>query len=365
MSKRLRFGVREIGWLFGAALLLGLTWRCVRYGMGFPLWGDEAFIAVSFQTRGFLSLFGALDYGQIAPVGFMEATLASVRAFGMSEYSLRLASFIEGIASLGLFAILSRRVLGRRPALYATAIFAASYYIVRHGAEVKPYAGDLFVAVLLLLLGWSVYRRPRPANWALLILCGIAAAWMSYTSIFITGGIGLVLAGPAFRSKSRGSIGAFLLYALLVPASFAVMMATVGDAQAKSAPWLWEIATWKPFFPPLTQPLQWAPWLWRTHAGNMLAYPVGGPNGASVLSLALVIIGSVWLWRRRQRKLLALLLSPLTLLFVAAAMKRYPYGGSARVTLFMAPAFCLLAGIGVHAMLRRLSARARAWTARA
>lgn len=185
-----------------------------------------------------------------------------------------------------------------------------------------------------------------------------------YTSIFITGAIGLALVVRVFRSKRPGAIAAFLAFAALVPASFAFMMAVYGQPQATDARYMWEIDTWKPFFPPVHQPLAWVWWLWKVHAGNMLAYPVGGPNGWSALTLALVVIGSVRLWGERQRTLLGLLLWPLALLFAASLMRKYPYGGSARVTLFMAPAFCILAGVGVTAIARKLSERARAWTLR-
>ena len=58
--------------------------------------------------------------------------------------------------------------------------------------------------------------------------------------------------------------------------------------------------------------------------------------------------------RRAQRPLLVLLLAPLLFTFVAAAMRAYPYGGSARTSLYMAPAFCLLAGLGLDALLRKV-----------
>jgi hypothetical protein len=48
-----------------------------------------------------------------------------------------------------------------------------------------------------------------------------------------------------------------------------------------------------------------------------------------------------------------LLLSPLPLMFFAAALYKYPYGGSARTTLHLAAPVCLLAGEGMIALLGR------------
>jgi hypothetical protein len=36
-----------------ALLLVGVLWRTLRYALGFPIWGDEAFVAVDFVVRDF------------------------------------------------------------------------------------------------------------------------------------------------------------------------------------------------------------------------------------------------------------------------------------------------------------------------
>jgi hypothetical protein len=65
-------------------------------------------------------------------------------------------------------------------------------------------------------------------------------------------------------------------------------------------------------------------------------------------------VGTVALLRRKQGAFVWLLLGPLTLTFIAAALRAYPYGSSARTSLYMAPAFCLLAGFGLWIILQRL-----------
>jgi hypothetical protein len=120
-----------------------------------------------------------------------------------------------------------------------------------------------------------------------------------------------------------------------------------------------EEAHWANTFPPITQPLKLPLWLLATHAGAMLGYPVGGPNWGSTFSTLCAIAGVVALARRRQRLLLGLLLAPLGLNFIAAALHRFPYGGHARMTLFLAPAFCLLIAFGLTAVLTWIEGRLR------
>jgi hypothetical protein len=104
----------------------------------------------------------------------------------------------------------------------------------------------------------------------------------------------------------------------------------------------------------LAKPWQLPLWLLDAHTGNMMAYPFGGKNFGSTATTLLVIVGCVVLWRRKRRDLLLLLLAPLAVALAAACLRKYPYGSSARTMLYMAPSFCLLAGMGLRAVLHRL-----------
>jgi hypothetical protein len=109
---------------------------------------------------------------------------------------------------------------------------------------------------------------------------------------------------------------------------------------------------WAEWFPP-GEPVALVGWLAKAHTGNMLAHPFGGPNGGSVLTTLLCVLGCWQLARTQRRALLVLLGMPFLLTFSAAALHRYPYGGSARIALHLAPAICLLAGAGLGWLLTR------------
>ena len=51
--------------------------RIARYTMNFPLWWDEAFVAVNLIRRGYLELLRPLDYGQVCPILFLWSELNS------------------------------------------------------------------------------------------------------------------------------------------------------------------------------------------------------------------------------------------------------------------------------------------------
>lgn len=349
---------------------LSLLWRSLRYGLAFPIWGDEAFVAVNFLVRDYQEMIAPLEWGQIVPLLFMWAELAISKSLGYSEHALRLLPFLAGVVSLLLFAGFGRAVLDRRTALIALAIFAASYYPIRHAAEVKPYSTDLLVGLGLILLGWATHRFPgRFWLWALLVTLGGLSPWMSYPAIFSCGAVGLLHAvalasrliggkpssdgltptriADAFGARLVGT----LLFSAVTLASFVWMYSVYGRPHAQAAAAVAEINMWRVTFPPLAEPWKLPIWFWVIHTGNLMAYPIGG-RGASVGTFALVVIGAVALIRRGQGPLVLLLLSPLLFNFAASALRAYPYGGSARTSLFMAPAFCLLAGAGLMQVFR-------------
>lgn len=358
---------RRIHCITFVLVMAGLGWRTVRYLLAFPIWGDEAFVAVNFVTRDFAGMFRPLDYGQIVPLLFMWAELVIVRMCGLSELALRALPFLVGVVSLLLFWRLSFQVLPTRAAFLATGILAAAYYPVRHAAEVKPYATDFLVALVLLVLTLRVLKRPRSAlTWAGLIFGLGAAVWASYPSAFIGCTIVSLLLYRAMRSgaaadaNSRMPLAAALGAALIFGASGATMYFTYAQPHAEAAARLTEINMWTETFPPLTKFWLLPLWSFQIHTGNMLAYPIGGKAPASIATLALVITAAIAIGRRRPA-LIWLLLGPLLFTFVAAALEKYPYGGSARTSLYMAPAFCLLAGHGLYVALKRLAPLRHRW----
>jgi hypothetical protein len=331
---------------FWTLLIIGVSLRLVRYLLRFPLWEDEAGLSANLLDRGYRELLQPLNYHQIAPTLFLWGQLGVVRLLGFSEYTLRLVPFLCGMGSLLLFGRVARRLLRGATLVLAVGLFAVSYPLTRYAAEAKPYNCDLFLglAMLALLVEWM--RRPGQDRWlwALAAIVGPAVGY-SYSAVFVAGGISLVVAYRFWRSR-RGGWLPWAVFNLVLAASFvAVVLATrsaVSGAEQQSMDRYWVDS-----FPPIAHPWKLFVWFLEIHSAGMLGYPVGGPNWGSVISFLLCLSGAAILVRRRRGFLLAVLLAPLALNFVAAAMHRYPYGGHSRMTLFMAPTFCILIGLGM------------------
>ena len=344
-------------WAFVA---LGVVLRVGRSLMNYPLWWDEAFLAVNFIKRGYVDLLRPLDYGQVCPILFLWAERSIVTLLGFSEWSLRLVPLFCAAASVLLFRSFAGRVVRGIPWLLAVAVFAVSFHPIRHAADVKPYASDLLAALVLLTLAVNWRRAPERTRWmwALASVAPVTIA-LSHPAVFVAGGVGLGLAPTVWKTRrfqvwmaylafGQGALGSFAaLYLFFTRAQSA---ATLGPMQAQ----------WGAAFPPRGSLLALGKWLATVHTGGMFAYPCGGERGASGLTLLLFLIGAGALWRRGRRTVVLLCLAPFALALLAAALRRYPYGGvahgsPARVMQYLAPGICLLVGFGASVVLEWVS----------
>jgi hypothetical protein len=338
-------------------VVLGVLIRAARYLLNFPLWCDETMIAANFLDRGYGELFRPLDYRQVSPVLWLVAELSTVKLLGFSEWSLRLVPFVCGILSVLLFRHVAGRLMSGVPLLLAVAVFAVAGWPLRYVAEVKPYASDLFVALVLIALAVEWWRKPGQNGWLwALAAVGPLAVGLSLPALFVLGGVGLSLAWPVWRTgrwQSRAALGVFGLGVLV---TFVGLMPFY-----KTSPQDHDYFhnAWARAFPPLSDPGKLPLWLLDVHTGYMFAYPDGGAQGASALTFITFVLGAVVLIRRRRWTPALLLLSPFALAMAAAALHRYPYGVSARTTQYAAPMICLLSGLGGAALLAMIPSPGR------
>jgi hypothetical protein len=347
---------RRLEWATWAFVVLGVLLRLVRYAMDYPLWWDEAFVAVNFIRRDYLDLLRPLDYGQVCPILFLWAELTLVKLLGFSEWSLRLFPLVCAIASVALFRHAAGRVMRGVPLLLAVAIFAVAYHPIRHAADVKPYASDLLAALVLLAAAFDWWRAPERAGWmwGLAAVAPIAIA-LSHPAVFVAGGIMLGLFPGVVKARQRVVSIAYATFALSTVGMFLGLFAIFIHAQAAATLTTMQVP-WASGFPPLHDRLALVRWLVTVHTGDMFAYPCGGEKGASSLTVLLFAVGAGVLWYRGGKVIVLTCLAPFGLALAAAAVRRYPYGGvadgsPARVMQYLVPSICLLAGLGSAILL--------------
>jgi hypothetical protein len=352
---------------------LGIVLRLYAYWLDFPLWWDEAFVAVNFLQRDYAGLLEPLDYGQVAPLCFLWSELFLVRLLGFHEWSLRLFPLICSIGGLVVVRIVAARFLDSRAQLLAVAILAVSTHPIRHAADVKPYSADLLVASIVIGLALEWLRRTDQRRWLWALTAFSPLAFLlSHPSIFLVAGAIPALGLAAWRTRNRSVKAAWLAYAFVSGVAYAVIYVFFTAKQASSAS-SGMAEMWVRSFPPLDSLARFVGWIVVAHTGDLMAYPCGGERGGSTLSLFACVIGAFELVRRGRTTSLLVLVGPLVLAIVGAACRLYPYGGpaphgsAARIMQYAAPSLCLLVGLGASRILdfvrsERLKSRLVRWS---
>jgi Dolichyl-phosphate-mannose-protein mannosyltransferase len=358
-------------WLLGL-LALGILWRVARYLLQFPFWGDEAFICLNMVDMDYMGLTGQLRCAQVAPLLFLWGELTAFFSLGHSELAMRLLPFLAGMGGLLLTWRLAHLTLSPLARTFAVAFLAVAIWPVSMGTLIKPYSLDLLMAGALLVPAVQFLQRPDRPIWLLVLALVIPVAiFASYPSVFVAGGVSLALLTTAARQPGWKARTAFLLYNVLLFASFVGSYLLVGLNQLDRTngsvnTYLQDY--WAHGFPPAVRPhpnnesLGWTEegvpgfliWFVRINTGRLFAYPLGGSDGLSAGTTLLFLVGLAVFWRQKQRSLLVLFVTPFALGLAAAFLVRYPYGGCCRLSQHVAPIICVLAGAGAAALVDRV-----------
>ncbi len=162
----------------GALILVGMALR----GWGLDaqsLWRDEV-DTVRFATQPLpqlLAMFttpghnGALYYLVVRPWVFL---------FGHSDFALRYTSLLAGVLAIPLTYRVLKAWVGRRAAMLAALLVAASPYTIWYGQEFRMYA---FILVIVLAATWCWTRalwQGRAFYWVLYVLLVSAGIYMHF-----------------------------------------------------------------------------------------------------------------------------------------------------------------------------------------
>jgi hypothetical protein len=330
--------------LLRAALAVGVALRLVHFLRSPSIWHDEAALVLSALNLGFADHLGPLAHSEAAPPLFVALVRAVSLVLGDGMPALRLPSLLASLAALFLFVPVARRFLSPAAAALAVFLLAVSDRLLWHAVEAKPYSGDVLVAVVGLRLLAAFEGRPGPGPLLLAAASFPLLVWFSYPAGFVLGGLLLALL-PAAAGSRRDLGPAWLLAAVLPFASFLALV--LGPVRAQRDPRM--ESCWTDAFPDASRPVSIPAWA-MVNTAQVLDQPLKPANG---LLVPLTLLGAVEFARRGGRTRLAAMAGPGALAFGASLAGAYPWSGS-RVTIFLAPAVCVLTARGAEAALEGL-----------
>ncbi len=357
--------------LIWGAVAVGVAFRLYYFQSGRSLWIDEARVALNVASRGYADLLQPLDYDQAASPLFLWGEKLATQLLGVNERAFWLLPLLAGIGAMLLFIPLARRFLPGWAAPVAVASFCIAPTLVHFSSDAKPYIGDLFFALAVMVGTCQWIERPGSPAARALPLIGVLAAWGSSPGIFTlaaAGGALMMGAPPARRWRALLIIGLWL-------GAFAAAYLLVYGAAAHSE---YLQRFWRRGFL-----VPWEPQFLERFAGTrrdvLTAFSVGlydpptvpgdvprwfreGQGYGSWVLFLVAAIGAAALARTRARWESVLLFGPVALLGVASILSRYP--ASTRLLLFLVPAFYLSTAAGGWILVTSLPARHRTMAAR-
>jgi 4-amino-4-deoxy-L-arabinose transferase-like glycosyltransferase len=333
---------RQLLW---SAISIGIFLRVFHYLYNRSLFGDEAYVAINIVNRNIQELASPLEYRQQAPFAFLVAVELLSNLLGINEFALRLFSLLSGIAAILLYYKFSKAYLGPLATFIGVCILCFSPPLIYYSSELKQYATELVVTVVLYLSFFYYKDKTSLVDKVCWGLIGAVLVWFAFPAVFVMAGIGISAILPTLQRKSWKDIAYTCLIYVCWGASFLINYLFFVERGAKDG-FLQEF--WEShFMPPVYTPegLRWV--------ARSIYQTLNTPLGMDYSILAIICFGAglFWLWKYK-REIFWITLIPIVLTLVASALHKYPF--HKRFLLFLTPAFILIISAGANALYYRI-----------
>lgn len=184
--------------MVGALTVCGAILRLYQLGTE-SFWIDEALTRMWITAPRLSGTFASITEG-VHPPAYFLCLRAWAAVTGTSLESMRIFSALFSIATIPLFFVFARHLMGRAAALFSTAILALSPFHVYYAQEARAYAFIVFLEVafaLSLCRGMRSIeegREPGRSDWVALYSTSFLLIYSSYLSaLVVAAGIAVAL----------------------------------------------------------------------------------------------------------------------------------------------------------------------------
>ena len=330
---------------WAVAALFGLALGLRLYGLGsYPLWHDEAWVAVSVSQTSIDEMF-FFQYPQVTPPLLLLMLRGIVTVLGPSDWVFRLWPAVAGaVAAPVLYMVSVRLTASKSAGLIAMSLWAVNPIVLRYSQELKQYTTDAVVGLLLILVTERTLDRAQKEHIAPrlggLTVLAVVAIGLSHVAVFfivaVTARIAWHLRSSGPSEESRRTWIALGAFAATTSAVFLASYRLLVHPQLTD----WVVDAWNGYYMPwspldaarflILRTLEFFPFLFTQWSDGVLLgvapelFFLAAASGVGLLILA----------RRRVALYYTASLFGITLL--VSAFDAYPYGGR-RTDLFLTP----------------------------
>ncbi|MCB0858474.1 MAG: glycosyltransferase family 39 protein [Solirubrobacterales bacterium] len=207
---------RKTRWTWGLLGLMVVTGLVLRLLMlRESAWGDEMSTLWIIRGNDFFGVVTAVNSdAEISPPFYFLLAKISSWIFGQTPEGVRLPSLVAGVLAVPAFYLVGLKALGRRAALYATAIATVAPFLVYFSANARAYS----VMILMLLLAtWCLLsatsENGRTWHWIGWSVFGCLSVYSHYTACLAVAGqlVWVLWLFPALRLKALAFAGLMLV----------------------------------------------------------------------------------------------------------------------------------------------------------
>jgi 4-amino-4-deoxy-L-arabinose transferase-like glycosyltransferase len=321
-------------WLWlGLLVLLGLACRLPGL-VATPPRGDESFTFVHYACH---PLFIVLSLYDQPNNHVLHSVLvhASTRVFGSAPWALRLPAFLAGLALIPLTFVWGRRQAGTQVGLLAAAWVAVCTPMVEYATNARGYSLlCLFTMAMFLAARQALAGRNSVAVLAFVASVGLGLYTVPVMAFPLLGCLIWLACVPQkalpWRSRLLRSVGLAAAGCMFAALCYAPLLVASGPRALLGNEYI--------------APLSVGEWFAGIGAlgGQVCQFWFGGRLAVCLLGAALVAAGAWWLGCRRRAALWPLLSLLVSVVVLAAAMRRWP---PPRALVFLVP-FLAVCGAG-------------------
>ncbi len=320
-------------------ICIGIFLRIKVFLENRSFWLDEAWVAAETVNRSLKDILINVRLFSEFPqsIGFSLIIKISTILFGNNEYAFRFFPLLCGIISIFLFYFILKKITSPEVQTIALGLFVFSYKLIYYSAELKSYSCAVMITLgLILIFLDSREKQFPPYSFTTLTLTGALSMWLSNSSIFIIATIGILLIFYCFKIKKiKHTIFTLFIWILNFLCLYKLCLYQMSHNQTLHNMWQ------KGFLPVPFSFLKDILWLKHTIL-SLFKDPAG--FSFPLLTFTLFILGIQSLFKK-DKEILFLLISPLSLALIASILQKYPFQG--RLLLFSLPALLLLVAEGV------------------
>ena len=175
-------------------------------GLSRSLWVDEAWVANSASEDELQQVFFYEGSLQTSPPVFLLLVRGVVALLGPANETYRLVPFLFGLLGMVAFAFVLNSRLPRHYAFLGTMLLFFSPRAIFYSYTLKPYIGELAVAVGLLFLLWRYTDNPSNSRYVALTVSLLISMPLAYATVFLVPGLALGLWLTPAQSRFRRAV---------------------------------------------------------------------------------------------------------------------------------------------------------------